>query len=282
MTVPALTLNDGKTIPQLGFGVWQVPDDVAEPAVAKALEVGYRHIDTAAVYRNERGTGRAIAKSGVPREELYITTKLWNADQGYDSTLTALDASLDRLGLDYVDLYLIHWPLAKKGLFVDTFRAFQKAKEDGKVRSIGVSNFQEPQLRQVIEATGETPVLNQVELHPHYVQASLRAAHKELGIATEAWSPLGKIRVGEELDPAIKQIAESIGKSPVQVILRWHLQLGNIVIPKSQTPERIAANFEVFDFELTPEQVAQISGLPEEPKLGPDPDTFDFDGWPEG
>ncbi|EFV14872.1 aldo/keto reductase [Segniliparus rugosus] len=280
MTVPVLTLNDGKTIPQLGFGVWQVPDDVAEPAVAKALEVGYRHIDTAAVYLNERGTGRALAKSGVPREELYVTTKLWNADQGYDSTLKALDASLERLGLDYVDLYLIHWPLAKKGLFVDTFRAFQKAKEDGKVRSIGVSNFQEPQLRQVVEETGETPVLNQVELHPHYVQAALREVHKKLGVATEAWSPLGKIRVGEELDPAIKQIAESVGKSPVQVILRWHLQLGNIVIPKSQTPERIAANFEVFDFELTPEQVARISGLPEEPKLGPEPDEFDFDGWP--
>lgn len=280
MSIPVIDLNDGTTIPQLGFGVWQVPDDVAEPAVAKALEVGYRHIDTAAVYNNERGVGRAIEKSGVPREELYITTKLWNADQGYDSTLRALDASLERLGLDHVDLYLVHWPLPKKGLFVDTFKAFQTAKADGKVRSIGVSNFQEAHLRQLIEATGETPVLNQVELHPHYIQSALREVHKELGVATEAWSPLGKIRVGEDLDPAIKQIAESVGKSPVQVILRWHIQLGNIVIPKSQTPERIAANFDVFGFELTSEQVERISGLPEEPKLGPEPDVFDFDGWP--
>ncbi|MGL6236178.1 MAG: aldo/keto reductase [Segniliparus sp.] len=281
MSVPVINLNDGTTIPQLGFGVWQVPDDVAEPAVAKALEVGYRHIDTAAVYNNERGVGRAVAKSGVPREELYVTTKLWNVDQGYDSALKALDASLERLGLDYVDLYLIHWPTAAHGKFVDAFKAFQQAKADGKIRSIGVSNFHEPHLRQLVEAVGETPSVNQIELHPHFAQTPLRELHRELGIATEAYSPLG---VGKSLsEPAIEKIAAEAGVTPAQAIIRWHIQVGNIVIPKSQTPERIASNFDVFGFELTPAQVDEITNLPEQPRLNADPDELQLnDRWPYG
>ncbi|MET7640118.1 aldo/keto reductase [Streptomyces sp. NPDC005438] len=275
--VPHLTLRDGRTIPQLGFGVWQVPDDEATPAVAEALEAGYRSIDTAAVYENEKGTGIALASSGIPREELFVTTKLWNADQGYDSTLRAFDASLERLGLDYVDLYLIHWPMPGVDSYVETWRAFQKILESGRAKSVGVSNFKPHHLSRLIEETGRTPVLNQVELHPHLSQAELRAFHAEHEIATEAWSPLGQ---GKDLlrEPGLAELGEKYGKSPAQVVLRWHLQLGNVVIPKSVTPSRIRENIDVFDFQLTAEEIAEVNALNTDSRLGADPDEMNWRG----
>lgn len=244
--------------------------------MAAALQTGYRHIDTASMYRNERETGRAIAASGIPRDELYVVTKLWNADQGYDSTLTAFDASLDRLGLDYLDLYLIHWPLPRQNTFVDTFKAFAYLRDQGRVRSIGVSNFEPEHLDVLIDATGIVPAVNQIELHPRLPQTRLREVHTQLGIATEAWAPLGQ---GSLLThPAVTAVAEGCGRTPAQVLIRWHLQLGNIVIPKSVNPSRIASNFEVFDFELSPGEMASISSLDDGTRLGPDPWTFDFTG----
>lgn len=241
-----------------------------------ALRAGYRHIDTAAAYRNERETGRAVADSGVPRDELYLVTKLWNADQGYDSTLAAFDASMDRLGLDYLDLYLVHWPMPELNKFVDTFKAFADLRDQGRIRSIGVSNFEPEHLQVLIDATGIVPAVNQVELHPRLPQSALREAHARLGIATEAWSPLGQ---GSLLtDPTITAVADSCGHTPAQVLIRWHIQLGNIVIPKSVTPSRIVSNFDVFDFELSAEQMASISSLDDGTRLGPDPRTFNFTG----
>ncbi|SES19773.1 aldo/keto reductase [Actinokineospora terrae] len=270
--VPGVTLNDGTTIPQLGFGVWQVPDDVVGAAVSTALEAGYRSIDTAAAYRNEVGTGKAIAASGLPRDEVYVTTKLWNTDHGYDSTLRAFDASLERLGLDQVDLYLIHWPTPSRDAYVDTWRAFEKIRADGRARSIGVSNFHIPHLRRLFQETDVVPVLNQVELHPNLPQAELRAFHAEHGIATEAWSPLAS---GALLsDAAVAGLADKHGKSAAQVLLRWHVQLGNVVIPKSVTPERIRANIEVFDFELDGDDLAVLAGLDTGQRVGPNPEQF--------
>ncbi|MDJ0360305.1 aldo/keto reductase [Rhodococcus sp. H29-C3] len=272
-TVPTIVLNDGHAIPQLGFGVWQVPDDGAQAAVTEALEVGYRSIDTAKVYENETGTGKAVAESGIARDELFITTKLWNDDQGYDSTLKAFDASMARLGLDYLDLYLIHWQQLGRNKYIETFKAFQKLKADGRIGSIGVSNFTIPTLERLIEEVGETPSVNQVEVHPHFVQTELRAFHTEKGIATEAWSPLGSGTVLD--DPALAPIAEAHGVTPAQVVLRWHIQHGNVVIPKSVTPKRIASNFDVFGFTLTNEEVAQINALDSvDGRTGPDPDKF--------
>ncbi|MBJ8344181.1 aldo/keto reductase [Antrihabitans sp. YC2-6] len=271
-SVPTIVLNDGNVIPALGFGVWQVPDDESYAAVGIALDAGYRSIDTAAIYGNERGTGKAIADSGLPREEVYVTTKLWNDDQGYDATLRAFDASMERLGLEYLDLYLIHWQCAGQGLYIDTFKAFQKLKADGRVRSIGVSNFTEATLETLIDAVGEVPAVNQIELHPLLTQEALRMFDTQHGIATEAWSPLGS---GQALgNKTIGDIANELGKTPAQVIIRWHLQLGNIVIPKSVTPERIKSNFDVLGFELSPEQVHAISGLDEGHRTGPDPAEF--------
>ncbi|WP_041944692.1 aldo/keto reductase [Tsukamurella paurometabola] len=268
-----MTLNSGTTIPQLGFGVWQVSDDGAEAAVAEALRVGYRSIDTAKVYENEAGTGRAIAASGLARDEVFLTTKLWNSDQGYDETLRAFDASLGRLGTDYVDLYLIHWPVPEYGRAVDTFKAFTTIREQGRAKAIGVSNFRVEDLQRVIDETGVTPAVNQIELHPGLAQDELRAFHAEHGIATEAWSPLGQ---GESLaDPVIVEIAAAHDATPAQAILRWHLQLGNVVIPKSVTPSRIAENFDVFGFELTADEVAKISALPGR-RIGPDPAEFNL------
>ncbi|GAB1338809.1 aldo/keto reductase [Streptomyces sp. E-15] len=273
--VPPIILNNGVEMPQLGYGVWQVPDDEAERAVATALEAGYRSIDTAAIYGNEEGTGKAIAASGLPREDVFVTTKLWNSEQGYDSTLRAFDASLEKLGLDYVDLYLIHWPLPSRGKATETYKAFEKLHSEGRARAIGVSNFLPEQLRQLIEETSVIPAVNQIELHPHLQQRATREYHAEQGIATEAWSPLGQGKGLLEV-PAIVAIAQKHGRTPAQVVLRWHIQLGNIVIPKSVTPSRIKENIEVFDFSLDDEDLGAISALNEDRRLGPDPAAFDM------
>ncbi|MEU7468577.1 aldo/keto reductase [Streptomyces sp. NPDC044984] len=257
-------------MPQLGFGVWQVPDAEAETAVTTALEAGYRSIDTAAIYGNEEGTGRALAKSGVPREDLFVTTKLWNSDQGYDSTLRAFDTSLSKLGLEYVDLYLIHWPTPARDRYVDTYKAFEKLLADGRVRSIGVSNFLPEHLDRLIAETSVVPAVNQIELHPHLQQGAAREYHAEQGIATEAWSPLGSGKGILEI-PAIVAIARKHGRTAAQVVLRWHLQLGNVVIPKSVTPSRIEENIDVFGFSLDAEDLAAISALNEDRRIGSDP-----------
>ncbi|MGK5637182.1 aldo/keto reductase [Streptomyces sp. URMC 126] len=275
--VPSITLNNGVRMPQLGYGVWQVPDDEATAAVANALEAGYRSIDTAAVYQNEEGTGKAIAASGIAREDLFITTKLWNsASETWtrDSVLREFDASLTRLGLDYVDLYLIHWPRAVREDYLTVLRAFGEIAESGRARAVGVSNFQPAHLNRVLAETPVVPAVNQVELHPYLQQAELRAYHAGHGIATEAWSPLGQ---GKELlgDPVVVRIAEKHGRTPAQVVLRWHLQLGNVVIPKSVTPARIRENFDVFGFELDGEDMAAFSALDNGTRLGPHPDSFD-------
>ncbi len=274
-TVPSVLLNNGVAMPQLGFGVWQVPDDEAEKAVATALEAGYRSIDTAAIYENERGTGKAVAASGIAREELFVTTKLWNSEQGHDSALRAFDASLERLGLDYVDLYLIHWPVPAKDAYVDTYKALEKILADGRAKAIGVSNFLPEHLERLTAETSVVPAVNQIELHPQLPQAESRAVHARLGIATEAWSPLGQGRGLLDV-PALVAIARKHGRTPAQVVLRWHLQLGNVVIPKSVTPSRIRENIDVFDFELDAEDVAAIGALDEGRRLGPDPAQFNM------
>ncbi len=271
--VPPIILNNGVEMPQLGFGVWQVPDAEAETAVATALEAGYRSIDTAAVYGNEEGTGKAVARSDVPREDLFVTTKLWNSDQGYDATLRAFDTSLSKLGLDYVDLYLIHWPTPARDRYVDTYKAFEKLHADGRVRAIGVSNFLPEHLERLIGETSVVPAVNQIELHPHLQQHAAREYHAEQGIATEAWSPLGSGKGILEV-PAIVAIARKHGRTPAQVVLRWHLQLGNVVIPKSVTPSRIQENIDVFGFSLDAEDLAAISALNEDRRIGPDPAEF--------
>jgi 2,5-diketo-D-gluconate reductase A len=276
MAAPSITLNDGNAIPQVGLGVWQTPPEDTERAVTAALDAGYRHVDTAAAYGNETEVGRAIAKSSVSREDVFLVTKLWNADQGYDSTLAAFDASVSKLGVDYVDLYLIHWPMPEKDLFVDTFKAFAHLRDQGRIRSIGVSNFEPEHLRTLVDATGIVPAVNQIELHPLLQQEQLREVHAQLGIATEAWSPLGQGSLLQ--NPTITEIAESHGKSAAQILIRWHIQLGNIVIPKSVTPERIVSNFDVFDFELSEQEMASISSLGDGTRLGPDPRTFNFTG----
>ncbi|TXI52180.1 aldo/keto reductase [Mycolicibacter arupensis] len=272
----SVTLNDGNSLPSVGFGVYKISPDETERAVSTALEAGYRHIDTAALYGNEREVGRAVAASGLPREDISVVTKLWNADQGYDSTLAAFDTSMNLLGLEFLDLYLIHWPLPAHGKFVETFRALAHLRDQGRIRSIGVSNFEPEHLETLIDGTGIVPVVNQVELHPRFNQAELRQVHARLGIATEAWAPLGR---GSLLThPTISKVARRCGKTPAQVLLRWHLQLGNIVIPKSVNPERIVSNFDVFDFELGTAQMAEISSLDDGARLGPDPRTFDDTG----
>ncbi|MFG3307853.1 aldo/keto reductase [Streptomyces wuyuanensis] len=273
--VPSITLNNGVAMPQLGFGVWQVPDDEAAKAVGTALEAGYRSIDTAAVYENEKGTGKAVAAAGIPREELFVTTKLWNREQGYDSTLRAFDASLSRLGLDYVDLYLIHWPVPSKNAYVDTYKAFETILAEGRARAIGVSNFLPEHLERLLGETSVAPAVNQIELHPQLQQTESRAVHAKHGIATEAWSPLGSGRGLLEV-PTIVAVAQKYGKTPAQVVLRWHLQLGNVVIPKSVTPSRIRENIDVFGFELDDDDLAAFAALDEGRRLGPDPATFDM------
>ncbi|MFJ3445808.1 aldo/keto reductase [Streptomyces sp. NPDC086081] len=270
--VPTVTLNNGVEIPQLGFGVFQVPDAETTAAVSAALEAGYRSFDTAAIYGNEAGVGKALAASGIARDDLFITTKLWNADQGYDTTLKAFDASLDKLGLDYVDLYLIHWPTPARDLYQESWKALEKLAADGRIRAAGVSNFQPAHLKRLLDGTGLVPAVNQIELHPGLQQSELRALHADLGIATEAWSPLAQGAVLS--DDAITAIAARHGKSPAQVVIRWHLQLGNIVIPKSVTPARIRENLDVFDFALTDEEMTSIAALDRGLRIGPDPDTL--------
>jgi 2,5-diketo-D-gluconate reductase A len=272
--VPTLTLNTGADIPQLGFGVFQVePGDVTRDALTTALEAGYRSIDTAAAYRNEESVGEAIAASGLPRDELFVTTKLWNSDQGFDPALAAFDQSLERLGLEYVDLYLIHWPTPSADRYVDTWKALEQIHADGRARAIGVSNFNVPHLQRLFDETEIVPALNQIELHPLLQQAELRAFHAEHGILTEAWSPLAQ--GGDLLDhPVFAALAKTHGKNAAQIMLRWHVQLGNVVIPKSVTPARIASNLDVFDFALSDDEMAQIAALDAGGRLGPDPDTF--------
>ena len=271
--IPSVRLNDDRTIPQIGLGVWQVPDDVATDACLAAFEAGYRHIDTAALYGNEEGVGRAIKASRIPREELFITTKVWNTDQGRDKTIAAMEASLARLDLDYVDLYLIHWPTPDRGLYVETWETVLELQQRGSTISAGVSNFHPDHLRAVIAATGVTPVINQVELHPWLPQRAVRAADDELGIVTEAWSPLAS---GGLIDDAVLAgIGAKYGKTPAQVMVRWHLQIGNVVLPKSVTPARIVENIDVFDFELDADDLIAIEGLEDETRrTGPNPDTF--------
>ena len=272
LTIPSLTLHDGVEIPQLGFGVFQVPPDDTRQVVGQALDAGYRHIDTAGAYRNEKGVGAAIEASGLPREDFFVTTKLWNSQQGFETTLAAFEASLGRLGLDYVDLYLIHWPVPTEDRFVDTWRAFERIHGEGRSRTIGVSNFRVEDLERLEAETDTRPTVNQIELHPRLQQAELRAWHADHGIATEAWSPLAQ---GELLDDeTIAGIAERHGKTPAQAILRWHLQLGNVVIPKSVTPERIRENLGLFDFELSGEEMAEFERLDRGERIGPDPETF--------
>ncbi|EIE99161.1 aldo/keto reductase [Saccharomonospora glauca] len=271
--VPNITLNTGAAMPQLGFGVFQVPPDQVVEPVVEALRAGYRSIDTAAVYGNEEGVGRAIAESGVAREDLFVTTKVWNDRQGYDSTLAAFDESLARLGLDYVDLYLIHWPAPAQDRYVETWKAMEKLHSEGRAKAIGVSNFQVSHLRRLLDETDVVPAVNQIELHPRLQQEELRAFHAEHGIATEAWSPLGQ---GKGLldDATLASLAEKYGRSPAQIVLRWHVQLGNITIPKSVTPSRIRENIQVFDFELSDEDMATLKGLETGVRVGPDPDNF--------
>jgi diketogulonate reductase-like aldo/keto reductase len=265
-------LHDDVPIPQLGFGVFQVPPEDTAEVATRALLAGYRHIDTAAAYRNEAGVGQAIHASGLDRQDLFITTKCANDDHGFDQATRALKASLDQLELAYVDLYLIHWPVPAHDKYVETWKAFIELQSQGLVRSIGVSNFQPAHLERLISETGVTPTVNQIELHPRFQQAGLRQEHAELGIITEAWSPLAQGAVLD--DPTIVEIAEAHDKTPGQTVIRWHLQLGNVVIPKSVTPARIVENFDVFDFQLTEAEMERIKALDAGDRTGPDPDTF--------
>jgi len=270
--IPLLPLSPGVEIPQLGFGVFQVPPQETAEVVARALAAGYRHIDTAAAYRNETAVGEAVRASGLDRGEVFVTTKCFNDDHGYERARTALRSSLERLGFDYVDLYLIHWPVPAHDRYVETWKAFIDMQSEGLIRAIGVSNFQPAHLARLVAETGVTPAINQIELHPHFQQLDLRREHERRGILTEAWSPLGQ---GQALaDPVIAQIADAHSKTPAQAVIRWHLQLGNVVIPKSVTPRRIEENFHVFDFQLSDAEMQAVEALDAGMRIGPDPDTF--------
>jgi 2,5-diketo-D-gluconate reductase A len=278
MTVPTITLNDQTTIPQLGFGVFQVPPDQTAKTVLNAFEVGYRHIDTAQMYENEAGVGEGIAASGIPREDLYITTKLNNGYHRPDDARRSLDESLSRLGLDHVDLFLIHWPLPTRydGDYVTTWRTMAEFVEDGRATSVGVSNFQPHHLDKIVSETGVVPVLNQVEVHPFFGNEAVRAACARHGVAVEAWAPIARGRVAD--DDTITGIADRLGRTPAQVALRWHIQRGDIVFPKTGAPERMRENFDIFDFELSDDDMSRITALDrgEDGRSGPNPDTFDM------
>ena len=269
-------LNNHTFMPQVGFGTYKVSPEQASDAVYTAISYGYRHIDTAAIYGNEAGVGRAIANSDVAREDIFLTTKLWNSDQGYESAFEAFEASLEKLGTDYVDLYLIHWAKPQQGLYLDSWRALIELQKQGKVRSIGVSNFPEEQLREIIEETGVVPAIHQIELHPYFSQEALRAVHAEYGIATQAWSPLGN---GSDLlqNPVLAEIAERHGATPAQVVLAWHLAKGTVAIPKSVTPSRIEENLASVNVKLTAEDIAAVDALSTpEGRIGADPANIDF------
>lgn len=276
MTIPDITLNDGHTIPQLGFGVFKVDPAETERIVSDALEAGYRHIDTAAVYRNEEGVGRAIAASGIPREDLFVTTKLWNSEQGTDTARAALATSLEALGLDYVDLYLIHWPRPDLDRYVASWQTLEGLRDQGLTRSIGVSNFHRPHLERLLAETDTVPAVNQIELHPAFAQRELRAFGDTHGIRTEAWGPLGQGKYDLFAEKAVQDAAAAHGATPAQVVIRWHLQNGIIVFPKSSTRERIVENIDVFGFELTDDEVAAIDALDRGQRVGADPDTATF------
>jgi len=271
-----ITLNDGKTIPQLGFGVFQVDPDETERIVSDALEVGYRHIDTAAIYGNEVGVGRAIAASGIPRDELFITTKLWNSDQGTQSAFDAMELSLAKLGLDHVDLYLIHWPRPDLDRYIETWHVFEQLQEQGLATSIGVSNFHEQHLDRLIAASTVVPAVDQVELHPGFAQGPLRDYLTNKGIATEAWGPLGQGKYDLFGMPPVADAAAAHGVTPAQAVIRWHLQHGIIVFPKTNSRERMAENFDVFGFELTDAEMAAIDGLDQNLRVGSNPETATF------
>ncbi|MEP6479106.1 MAG: aldo/keto reductase [Rhodoglobus sp.] len=271
MTVPTITLNSGHDIPQLGFGVFKVEPDETERIVSDALEIGYRHIDTAAIYGNEIGVGKAIAASGIPRDELFVTTKLFNSDQGTQSAFDAMDLSLEKLGLDYVDLYLIHWPVPSRDLYVESWRALEQIAAKGQTRSIGVSNFMVPHLMRLAAETETVPAVNQIELHPYHQQPEVTAYGAAHGIVTEAWGPLGQAKYPLLELPEIISIAAARGKTPAQVVLRWHVQQGHIVFPKSNSRERIAENFAIFDFQLTRDEQDYITALERAGRVGGDP-----------
>ncbi len=278
MSIPNIELNDGHTIPQLGFGVFQIDPSETQRAVSEALEVGYRHIDTAEMYGNERGVGEAVQESGLDRGDIYVTSKLNNPYHRPDDARRAFDRTLSELGFDYVDLFLIHWPLPTlyDGDYVSTWRTLEEFKDDGRARSIGLSNFQVDHLERLAAETDTVPAINQIELHPYLLNEEVRAYDEAHGIGTEAWSPLAK---GDLLDdPVVTEVAERVGRTPAQVVLRWHVQRGNIVFPKSVTPERIRENFEIFDFELEPADIERIAGLDrgEAGRTGPNPDTFAY------
>lgn len=278
MTVPTLTLNDQTTIPQLGFGVFQVPPAETAATVTTALEIGYRHIDTAEMYQNEKGVGEAIAASGIPRDELYVTSKLNNGFHRPDDARRAFDGTLAALGLDRIDLFLIHWPLPTRydGDFVSTWRTLAEFVSDGRAASVGVSNFEPDHLDRIVAETGVVPVVNQVEVHPFFGNEAVRAANAKHGVATEAWSPIARGKVND--DPVLTGIASRLGRTPAQVALRWHVERGDIVFPKSMSPARMKENFEIFDFTLDPDDLAAISALDrgEAGRMGPNPSTFDW------
>lgn len=269
---PTIKLNNGQAIPQLGLGVYKLATDVAEGLIHKAIEAGYRRIDTASFYGNEKEIGDGVRTSGLPREEIYVTTKIWNDDQGYDRTLEAIDESLNRLNIDYIDMLLIHWPKPAQDLYLETWEAFEKAVSAGKIRGIGVSNFQTTHLERLIAAGGTVPALNQVELHPGLQQKQLREFNATHGVATEAWSPLARGRFDENAE--VVAIAKKHGKSPAQIVIRWHLELGNLVIPKTATESRLKENISVFDFSLDAEDMTKIASLDSGLRTGPDPDEF--------
>lgn len=275
MTQSFVTLNDGRTMPQLGLGVWRTPQDVAADVVKTALEAGYRSVDTAAMYGNERGVGEGLKATDVARDDIFLTTKVWNDNQGFDATLAAFDKSLGLLGLESIDLYLIHWPAPKKGLYLETWKALVRLKEEGRAKSIGVSNFGPEHLQRLLDETGVVPAVNQVELHPSFQQRALRDFHAKHGIHTESWSPLGQ---GKQLeDPVVVEIARKHGRTAAQVVIRWHLDCGLVVIPKSVTPSRIVENFKVFGFKLDAQDLERLAGLDTAAgRMGPDPATADF------